>query len=179
MYKIKMNMNISNLNESELLKLKVDIDKQIEIIVQEKIDSINRSKNGKTKICELTNKDTIFGIEYSPHTNEIYKMKYFHIGNYTIVNNSDYHNISVGGLSTSIHKNYYNKHYFFVQCCYSLYFFTMKPETWENDLQYCLLHEISNLVDKYDKEISNLKYRILQITESKDKINEFIQNNKI
>ena len=180
--------NIDNLNESELLTLKSEIDEQLKVKEQNRLDLIKRkdSVKNKTKICELTQNDRMFGIGLSSNDLEVYFMDYCDVNDYNDKEISNYHNISVGhktkpfGISTSIHKKRINKHYFLslskMKSGYDL-FFTLKPETWEEDLQEALEYKLRKEKKHFNKEIKFLKKKVKYIIKDKDKINNYITNN--
>jgi len=178
---------INNFNESELLKLKTDInkqlkiiDKQLKIIEIDKIDTIKRkdSVKTKTKLCELTSNDRIFSIGVSNNL-DVYFMDYCDIRGYNDKTDSDYHDISVRhktkpyGISTSIHKDESEKHYF-TSFHSIICFFTLNPETWKEDLQESLIYKIKQEKKHLNEDIKNLKNQIKTIIKSEDKINDYV-----
>lgn len=177
-----METKIDNLNKSDLLKLKSEIDKQLEVVEQDRLDTIKRkdSVKNKIKLCELTHNDRIFGIGLSSNNLEVYFMDYCDVRGYNDKTDSDYHDISVGhktisfGISTSIHKERAEKHYVLFISCSIIYFFTLKPETWEEDLQESFEYQIKQRKKNFNREIKTLRKELNAIINDKNKINFYI-----
>ena len=72
-------MNIEKLTEQELLDLKSSIDKKLNKIRQDEIDTLNRknSVKNKTKLSQLTSQDRILGIRTSG--NKAWHLQVLHV----------------------------------------------------------------------------------------------------
>lgn len=175
---------------SELLNLKSEIEEQLELIEQDKIDTIKRKDNvkNKTKLSELTINDRIFGIGLSSKDLEVYFMDYCNVEGYNDKTNSDWNDINVShktktfGVSTSIHKENADKHYFLVldtmQSGYDC-FFTLKPETWEKDLKEALEYKLKLIKKRFNSENNIIRKKVKAIIKDGNNINKYIYSNCI
>jgi len=176
---------IENLKESELLELKSEIDNQLKIIEQDKFDIIKQKNDvkNKTQLSQLVQNDSIFGIGFSSNGLGVYFMGYCDVRNYTVVKGSNYDDISVGhktepfGISTSIRKERTDKSYCLFFCISSVYFFTLKPETWQGDMQEALSYQIKQKRKQTQRDIKNLKKEVGFAIKDCDKINNYISDN--
>jgi len=181
-----MKIDINNLDKRELLALQNDVIKRIESIDQELIDATKRkdSVKNKTKICELTPNDRMFGIGFTNKLG-VYFMGYCDVRGYSVdKEDSNWSNIGVGhkthpfGLSTSITKEQSNEHYFLSYHCGDIMFFTMKPKRWMQDLQSALVYRIKQDNTRFNEEIEVLKKKIATINSSENEINKKIKKLK-
>ena len=155
-----IDMDIKNLNETELLNLKKDIDLQLEHIAK-----INRLKS-KTSLSELTNDDEIYCINFN--NDGIYKHDFVKIKIYEnivddIWNFSTKHDTLPLGCSSSFHNDYMKKHYFLSMFTSSMFFFTLKPENWKNDLKLALDFQINLKKQYFDRDVQCLKNQVMNV----------------
>jgi hypothetical protein len=194
-----MKTELNKLNETELLKLKADIDSQLEIIEQEK----NERKITKTKMCDLTRGDKIFCIQYVDSLSKINFIGYCDIEQYIKYDKSDYHDIIVThktdvnkyikydetynndlqnrfiGFTTSLHENRSNKHYMLNFTPTTITLLTLKPETWEDDLIKGLTYKTKQRTIKHNKDMMTLINRIESFQSNKEIINKNIADKNI
>lgn len=195
----------NGVTEEKLLEIKEYSEKQIEKIRQEEEDEIKRknSVKNKTKLSQLTSDDEILGIRISWNNNskgvtidELGNSWSVDIIGYCDVTGyedkkkreSDYHRISIGhkkeafGISTSLTDEDSEKPYLlFINTMGTGYsgFFTLSPETWEEDLMEALNGQKDWRIKQHHKEISILEKKVGAFLKSKNKINKFIKNEQI
>lgn len=166
-------MKIDNYSKAELLNLKSDIDRQLEIVEQNEIDSIRgkESVRTKNKLSELTNKDKIFSILLWNKDNSVHDADWCDIESCNGLRINISHKTKSLGLSTSIGEEDANKHYYLLELYSTTHFLTMKPETWEEDLNEALKEKIVIRKQVFNKDIEKLKTRIKSAFKQKNKIN--------
>lgn len=165
-------MDIEKLNKKELLKLKDDIDNQIKVIDE---NIINKKKIGeKSKISDLSKGDKIYCINFSG--DNVYHKDYVSISfneinesqsiYYGYVKFSTEHKTKPMGCSSVLSKESFDNHYFLSDFVSSMYFFTLKPETWRNDLNSELERFIISKETNFIKELDKFKTKITKLIES-------------
>lgn len=161
-----VNMDIKKLDKSELLNLKADIETQLEYI--NKVDRLKNKKN----LSELTKDDEIYCINFND--SKIYKHDFVKITTSECKHSDDWVKFSASspmGCSASFHKDYLNKHYFLsLFSGNSMYFFTLKPENWKEDLKSASDFQIELRKQSFDKEIKIFGDQITDILSIDDKI---------
>lgn len=192
----------NGVTEEKLLEIKEYSEKQIEKIRQEEEDEIKRknSVKNKTKLSQLTSDNRILGIRIS-WNDDSKGVSIDELGNSWSVDiigycdirgyedkkkrKSDYHRISIGhktepfGISTSLTDEEVEKPYLLcIDTMGSGYdgFFTLSPETWEEDLLEALNGQKDWRIRQHHKEISILEKKVGVFLKSKNKINKFIKN---
>ena len=149
-------MDIENLNKTELLNLRVDIEKQLD-----HLDKMDRLKN-RTNLSELERDDEIYCIHFNG--SEIYKHDFVNI---TISERNDgwmsFSASSPMGCSSQFHKDHLNKHYFLSLFSDSMYFFTLKPENWKDDLKLALDFQMNLKQEFFDKEVKKLRNNVMDV----------------
>ena len=177
--------NIEKLNKEELINLQLQINERLKNLNEVRVDKVIKPKKKlKNKLSYLLKGDKILGIGLSLNDNDVYFTDYCVI-KADVSNNtdSDYLDFRVSHgtypfIYTNIHKDYINKHYYMFISCSIIYFFTLKPNTWEKDLQEALIDKIKIKKEYYDKEIKDLGDNINTIISNKIKIDENIKKNK-
>lgn len=151
------NMELKNLKKEELLKLKNAIEVRLKDFE-------------KCKLTDLETNDEIFCIKFKDSI--IWNMDYVKINFYKndirkdFVNFLTSHDSKPMGCGSSVEAKCMNNHCFLSDFGYSLYFFTLKPENWKNDL-VLEIERISRLRVFYtDLVISELENRVYTIINS-------------
>ncbi len=163
---------IKELKRNELLKLKVDIESRIQ-----EIDTLKEQikvSQGKNCLSDLVKDEKIFCINFKGSI--IYNMDYVKINfNRTnIEENKEWihvhasHETKSLGCSISIHEDLMSNHCFLYEFASSMYFFTMKPETWKEDLLKELDRGLKNKEDAFNKEVIGFKHNIMNILNNND-----------
>lgn len=176
---------IKELNRTGLEKIKAEMDEKLrivnsklEIIEKNRLDVVKRkdSVKNKTKLCQLTENDIMFHVCFTPWTGicTIENCNFEGFGDEE--SEYGYHNIRVGGSSMGIHKDQINNHFFASYHCSHVNFYTLKPETWEEDFQKTLDYKIKQEKGKYHTEIGKLKKSVKAVIKDGDKINDYIKN---
>jgi len=192
----------NGITEEKLLEAKEYLDKQIDKIRQDEKDEIKRknSVKNKTKLSQLTSDDRILGIRIS-WNDDSKGVTIDELGNSWSVDiigyceirgyedkkkrKSDYHRISIGhkkeafGISSSLTDEEVEKPYLLsIDTMRGGYngFFTLSPETWEEDLMEALNSQKEWRIRDYHKEISILEKKVNAFLKNKNKINKFIKN---
>lgn len=192
----------NGVTEEKLLEIKEYSEKQIEKIRQEEENEIRRknSVKNKTKLSQLTSDDRILGIRIS-WNDDSKGVKIDELGNSWSVDiigycdvrgyedkkkrKSDYHRISIShkkeafGHAVSLTDEESEKPYLLViDTMGNGYdsFFTLSPETWEEDLMKALIDQKGWRIRQHHREISILGKKVGAFLKSKNKINKFIKN---
>lgn len=172
-------MDIKELKKEDLLKLKDEIDLQLDRIkhIDELKIEINKSKE-KTSLSDLDKNDKIFCMII--YDSKIYKMDYVeitfskHIDQY-----NGWTNFSVTnpwGCSSSVKDECMSNYCFLSDFGSSYYFFTLKPENWRNDLNLELIRYIKEREIVFNKDIQKFKDTIYKVIEDDDHVDEFIKS---
>lgn len=155
-------MEIEKLNKMELEVLKSKIDNKIKEIARQEIaneKAKNRIKN-KTKLSQLSKNDSIFGINF---TSKRYYKGYAKIiltendngfTSYSTFNDKTAHGL---GCSSAFNNDYLEKHYFLVEFCSSFYFFTLRPDDWQEDLKDAMDFHTKQKRERLNNEIKGNK----------------------
>jgi hypothetical protein len=195
-------MNIEKLTEQELLDLKSSIDKKLNKIRQDEINSTNdyiQSMLRKTKLSQLTTNDRIFGIRISGNkghslvesTDEISStwkvdiIDYCKVTEYTDKSRrgGEWHRINIShptkpfGLGTSLSDEQADKPYILsIDTSKNGYdqFYTLIPETWETDIVEAYNEILEWRKKEYDSDISILYDKLQIYLKEKEKINNQI-----
>lgn len=192
----------NGVTEEKLLDIKIYTEKRIQMIRQEEEDEIKRknSVKNKTKLSQLTSDDRILGIRISWNDDSkgvtidelenswsVDLIGYCEVRGYEDKKKrkSDYHRISIShkteafGVSTVLNDEEVEKSY--LLCIDTMgtgydSFFTLSPETWEEDLLESLNGQKEWRIREHHKEISILEKKVDAFLKSKNKINKFIKN---
>jgi hypothetical protein len=197
-------MNIEKLTEQGLLDLKSSIDKKLNKIRQDEIDTLNRknSVKNKTKLSQLTSQDRILGILISGNkghslvesTDEISStwkvdiIDYCDITEYTDKSRrgGEWHRINIShptkpfGLGTSLSDEQSDKHYILSLCTSKNgydQFYTLKPESWETDIVEAYNKILEWRRKQYESDNSILSEKLHIFIKEKEKINNQIGKN--
>ena len=157
----KKNMDIKNLKKEELLIMREEIDSQLKYIDEIKIE-IKKSKEKKS-LSDLKKGDKIFCINF--YGSKIYHMDYVEINfhkqdkeNYVgWTNFSTKHNIKPMGCSSCLKDECMYNHFFLSEFSSSNYFFTLKPQSWKEDLNSELVRLIKLKEENFNKDIDKFK----------------------
>lgn len=154
-------MDIKELKKEDLLKLKDEIDLQLD-----------RMKS----LSDLDKNDKIFCMII--YDSKIYKMDYVeitfskHIDQY-----NGWTNFSVTNrCSSSVKDECMSNYCFLSDFGSSYYFFTLKPENWRNDLNLELIRYIKEREIVFNKDIQKFKDTIYKVIEDDDHVDEFIKS---
>lgn len=154
-------MDIKNLKKEELLIMREEIDSQLKYIDEIKIE-IKKSKEKKS-LSDLKKNDKIFCIKF--YGSKIYHMDYVEI-NFYKQNKEDYvgwtnfstkHNTKPMGCSSCLEDECMYNHFFLSEFSSSNYFFTLKPQSWKEDLKSELIRLITLKEENFNKEIHKFK----------------------
>jgi hypothetical protein len=180
-------MEIKNLTKKELLKLKEDINDRLNHIV------IKETKPKKDTILALKEGDKIFGIRLSFGGHRLKEPNQLNgavdIIDYCDINGiglkgDDRFSISIShptkafGISTTLYKDDYKDEH----CLLSIDlmktgydgFYTLKPETWKEDLVRKLNKDIENRKNYFQQDLEILEGKLNLFLQSEQKINEYI-----
>ena len=164
-------MNLKKMNREELLKMKFDIEEQLNFV--DSIKTEIKVSSEKNCLSDLKKNDKIFVINF--RDGKIYHMDYVKI-NFSKSERDEYFNFSTEhdtkpmGCSSVVSGECMSNHYFLSEFCSNIfYFFTLKPESWKDDLK----SEIARL-SKRKKEIFNKELKSF-----KTNVSALIQNNEV
>lgn len=175
-------MDLKKLNKEELTKLKKDIELELEII--KNIKSERKKSKEKNTLSDLNKNDKIFCFNF--YDSEIYNMDYVEINfqkkDSDIYNNytkfSTNHDTKPMGCSSSIINECMNNHYFLSDFVSSMYFYTLKPESWKIDLKSELDRLVKSKEIKFNAEVEITKNKITNLINNNEVdilINKYIQ----
>lgn len=144
-------MDIKNLNKEELLKLKGEIDNQLTIL-----DILKYNK-----LSEMVKGDKIFCINFNG--SDVRKVDYVDI-TFSESSIDGWVKFSVSspmGCSSSLRESFMDKPYFLsIFDSSNMYFFTLKPNTWKEDLKSALCDNIENRRKIFEKEMDGWTSKI-------------------
>jgi hypothetical protein len=181
-------MEINNLSKEELVKLKQEVDDRLKTI------EVKEIKPKKGTILSLKQGDKIFGIRLSfgghrlqePNelNGEVDIIDYCNIEGLSLKDKSDDFSISIShptkpfGVSTTLTKeDYIDEHcYLCIDLMKTGYdgFYTLKPETWKEDLLRMLDKNIENRKRYFQQDLEILEGKLNLFIQSENKINEHI-----
>jgi hypothetical protein len=153
-------MKINDLNKKELINLREEIDCRIkeQEQIEKDIEKAKKSITNKSKLSHLYKNDSIYGISFKG--DKIYEKGYAKIkigkiedgyADYSTFDDKTPHGL---GCSSSINAKYMDKHYFLVGFCGGhYYFFTLKPEKWEEDIKDALDTYLKTKRNNFNNEI--------------------------
>lgn len=154
-------MNIKNLKKEELLIMREKIDSQLKYIDEIKIE-IKKSKEKKS-LSDLKKGDKIFCIVF--YGSKIYHMDYVEINFYKQdredyvgwTNFSTNHKTKPMGCSSALKDECMDNHFFLSDGCSSFHFFTLKPQSWKEDLNSESVRLIKLKEENFNKDIDKFK----------------------
>lgn len=163
-------MNIDNLTKGELLKIRDDINSRLEYINELK-ETKKNSKDINT-LSDIGKNDKIFSINF--YGSKKYQMDYVKItfnkrDDTDWINFSTSHDTKPIGCSSALRKECMGNHFFLSEFCSSMYFFTLKPESWKEDLKSELIRLTRFKENNFKNEIKKFE----------DKVNDIIGNNEV
>lgn len=97
---------------------------------------------------------------------------YVDVGHCKYDEEDDYYKFGVShktepeGFSTGFPTKYEDKHCVLLDFNSSLYFITMKPETWEEDMKESLKEYLATKKELYNKKVKNFKNHVAQMSKS-------------
>ena len=157
--------------ERDLIELErdlIDVNNKLNIIKKKEEDEIKRkdSVKNKTKLSQLTSNDRVFKISYVFWKKEVTWAGYVDVNHCKYDEEDDYymfgvsHKIEPEGFSNGFPTKYKDKHCVLLDFTSKLYFITMKPETWEEDMEESLKEYIATKKERYNKNIKNFKKHV-------------------
>lgn len=168
----------------ELLKIKEDIELQLkEVELQIKyIDELKTEfSKEKNKLSDLNKNDKIFCIHFNG--SKIYHMDYVKISfnksdnpiyeKYTSFSTS--HDTKSIGCSSSITDDCMDTHCFLSEfCSNSMYFFTLKPESWKVDLKLEIERLVKIRKKNFNKDIKKFKNNVNEFVKNKNEVDKLL-----
>lgn len=156
--------------ERELMR----IDNELDSIRRNENDEIKRKNNvkNKTKLSQLTSDDSVFKISYNFLKKEVYWTGYVDVEYCEYDKEFNYYKFSVShktkpeGFSTRFPMKYGDKHCVLLDFTSSLYFITMRPEAWEEDLKDSMKEYLATKKEKYNNEVKSFKGHIKEMSKS-------------
>jgi hypothetical protein len=182
-------IDLKNLSEEELRKLKEDVSAEIQNKVQEKIKYMSKKKG---TLGALKSGDKILGIKLSAGPHKLAEPEELScevtIVDYCDVNYNDIrsdgtcrldikYNTGAFGISTTISKEQAGRHYLLIMDNFkSGYdaFYTLKPETWEEDFKTAFEELVQIHKGYLNKKLVVMMDKSNILTGSKDYINKHI-----
>jgi hypothetical protein len=151
-------MDLSKIEDKELLKMKAEIDKQL-------LENSTKVKIRKTKkecLSDLVDGDEIFCINFSG--SKIYDMDYvminFYDNNLKWTKFSTDHRKKSLGCGSSLLTECMSQHCFLSDFLCNMYFLTMKPESWKEDIKSEVSRIIMNKEKLFQEEIKKIEGNI-------------------
>jgi len=168
-------MDINQLTIKELEVLGNAVHDRITQIRRQQEDELKRkdSVKNKTRLCELTSSDRIFKIAIfqSTTTNEMaIKTDYVDVG--VMGNDLEGYSYNFGGSYCWFNVVTGEKHYHLDTVCFenNFIFYTLKPETWIEDLNEARKYIVEIRKESLENEISSLKEKLSKFDELKEDI---------
>jgi len=171
-------MDITGLKKNELLNLKTKVDSQLERI--NKVDNdklangIESSKNKKS-LSDLDDDNQVFCMRFSD--SKVRDMDYVNLSfskggsdeftSFIATNSID--TIHTIGCSSDLKSECLDNYYFLSEFTGSMFFFTLKPENWKDDLK----SELSRLIKQKEVVFSE------DIAKFEKKVNGLINNSDV
>ena len=173
-----MNLNLKDIKDEELLKLKEDIEAQL--LYNKNVKSKIETTKWKNTLSDLQKDDYIFCINF--RGSKIYNMDYVKINftkhdidAYDVLRFSTSHDTLPMGCSSCVSLDVMNNHFFLSEFSSStMYFFTIKPEFWKDDL----LNEMNRIAqvrkNNYNEELRSFKTFIHDLIENGEDVDNYI-----
>lgn len=170
-----MNLNLKDIKDEDLLKLKEDIEAQL--LYNKNVKSKIETTKWKNKLADLQKDDYIFCINF--RGSKIYNMDYvkinFNEGVSDYINFRTSHETLSMGCSSAILNECMDNHYFLSEFSSStMYFCTIKPQTWKDDL----FSEMNRLAEvrktNYKKELREFKTFVNDLIENGEDVDDYI-----
>jgi len=164
-------MNIDKLTQGDLLKIRDNINSRLEYISE--LKELKKSSKDKNALSDLDKTDKIFSINF--YGSKLYQMDYVKISfnereiDTDWVGFSTSHDTKPMGCCSAVRKECMGNHFFLSEFCSSMYFFTLKPESWKEDLKSELIRLTRFKENNFNNEIKQFE----------DKVNTIIENNEI
>lgn len=173
---------LEDLNKTELLRLKAEVAIQLKTIelLEKNADLRKHNTKDKTKISQLTTKDTMFGILFTKNDMKIHDVDYCNVEICEKYNDGDYKlNVSHDTKPMGVYNMWVSKErselpYFCHFSLSSISFFTIRPETWQEDLKESMKHEIDLEKSSFKREVKKIKDSVKAILKDKERINKAI-----
>jgi len=172
-------MNLKILKKEELIKLKEDIDLELEFI--NNIKTNIKKSNEKNILSDLNQNDKILCICFNG--SKIHSMDYVKIS-FGKGTNPDYtqfsttHDTKSIGCSSSFKNDRMTNHCFLSDFLSCMYFFTLKPETWKDDLKIELELLIKSRKKNFDKDMKSIKNKVKDFINNNDEVDLLINKCK-
>jgi hypothetical protein len=160
----------------------INLERKLETIKYNEEDEIRRkdSVKNKTKLSELTCNDSVFKVSYTYWRGEVTWAGYVDVAQCEPDKDGGYsfgvsHKTRPEGFSSWFNDKYADKHCLLMDFSSSLYFITMKPETWEEDMKASLHEYIKIKEERFNKEIKKFKEQNKKMLNS---YKEYIKKNE-
>jgi hypothetical protein len=168
-----MDINQLTIKELEILGNAVH-DRMIQIRRQQE-DELKRkdSVKNKTKLCQLTSSDRIFKIEiYQNNITNKMTINTDYVDVVGVRNDLEGYSYNFGGSSSWFSVVTGEKHYHLDNGCgkYSFKFYTLKPETWIEDLNEARKYIVEIRKERFENELSSFKESLSKFDELKENI---------
>lgn len=174
-------MDIKKLKKEELLKMRDEINSQLKYIDEFKKE-VKKPKE-KTSLLDLNKNDKIFCIHF--FGSKIYNMDYVEISFYK-KDTEDYvgwtnfsaasHNTNLIGCSSCLKDECMYNHFFLSEfSSSSFYFFTLKPQSWKDDLKSEVIRLVKSKEENFNKDILKFKDSINNLINCND-VDELLNN---
>lgn len=155
-----MKTNLSTFTDQELADLQVALQKETDRRLKEIENAIKKQKKlDKTTISDLEQNDKIFCFNFNG--NKLYNIDYVNVDTYK--NNKEYTRIETShqtkpmGMSVSVDPHFFDKPYFLTIFASSMYFLTLSPKTWEDDIKSALEFLIKSKEEAFYKEMNDYR----------------------
>ena len=164
-------MDLKKMNKDEHLKLKSEVSEQLKFIDNFKTEI--KSSKQKNCLSDLKKNDKIFCVIFSK--SKIWNIDYVKIEFYERKNDTYWMNYSTShdtkpmGSSSCVAVECMNRHYFLSDSYSCMHFYTLKPESWKEDLK----SEIDRLSKRKKKNFNE------ELKAFKTNVSSFIQNNDV
>jgi hypothetical protein len=147
-------MNIHNLNKEELISLKESIEQKL------KIDELNSSK----KLIDLQDYEEIYLMNI--HIGNLYKSEYVKIKFFEHEDGYWKFHTKPFSLSSYIDNCSMSNHCFLSEFCEQVFFLTLKPETWKEDLKCEIKRNKKLKYKRLKKELKKFENNIKNVIDN-------------
>ena len=176
-------MEIEKLNKEELIKLKDLINERISTL--DTLKEVSTKSKEKNRLIDLEKGDKIFSFDFNG--SDLYHIDYVDItfrkdGREEFkdwFNYSASHDTKPMGCSASLKEDKMYNHCFLIEFLSGMKFFTLKPETWKEDLEKEMKESIIRKNNFFNKEIDIFTTRINSfISERGNDVDTFVNDLK-
>jgi hypothetical protein len=176
-------MEIDKLNKTELIRLKDLIDDRISTL--DTLKEVSTISKGKNRLIDLQKGDKIFCVDFKG--SNLYHIDYVDISFHKDdreerkewLNYSASHDTKPMGCHSSLKEEKMYNHCFLVEFLSYIKFFTLKPETWEEDLEKEMQEKIILKNKIFNNDINTFTTLINSfITERGNDVDTFVNDLK-